>query len=88
MSHDLSMRIDAGAIVDEVTLEGIGRLTARYEREGDAWAATFELASEAVSDLAVSHRLIAPSLADARRAVPLAAAFLAGEEVDGPSIQL
>jgi hypothetical protein len=82
------MRLDAGAIVDEVHLEGIGRLTARYERDGESWTATFELASEFVDDLAVTHRLIAPSLAEARRAVPLAAAFLAGEAVDGPSAQL
>jgi hypothetical protein len=78
------MRLDGGAIVDEIVLEGIGRLTARYERDVDGWTASFNLAADGVDDLTVCHRLSAPSLADARRAVPLAAAFLAGEPVDGP----
>ena len=82
------MRLDTGAILDEIHLEGIGRLTVRYFREGDGWTAAFELAADGIDDLAVSHRLAAPTLADARRAVPLAAAFLAGEAVDGPSASL
>jgi hypothetical protein len=77
------MRLDAGEIVDEIALEGIGRLTARYARDGDGWTATFTLVADGTGDLAVQHRLAAPTLADARRAVPLAAAFLSGEPVDG-----
>jgi hypothetical protein len=82
------VHIDAGAIVDEVDLEGLGFLTARYVREGDGWTATFTLQVVPDDDLAVCHRLVAPTLADARRAVPLAAAFLAGDSLDGPSVQL
>jgi hypothetical protein len=83
-----SMRLDSGTIVDEIHLEGIGQLTARYSRDGEGWTASFTLAADGVDDLAVCHRLVAPSLADARRAVPLAAAFLSGEQVDGPSARL
>ena len=82
------MRLDAGMIVDEIHLEGIGRLTARYSRDGEGWTASFTLAADGVDDLAVCHRLAAPTLADARRAVPLAAAFLSGEALDGPSARL
>lgn len=88
MGDDLNVHIDAGAIVDELDLEDLGILTARYHRDGDGWTATFTLTAEPRDDLAVCHRLVAPTLADARRAVPLAAAFLAGDSLDGPSIQL
>jgi hypothetical protein len=88
MSNDQQVHLDAGAIIDEVELEGLGLLTARYHRDADGWTATFTLTAETDDDLAVCHRLVAPTLADARRAVPLAAAFLSGEPVDGPSMQL
>jgi len=88
MSNDEAVRIDSGAIIDEIDLEGIGRLTARYYRDGEGWTAAFRLTADGVDDLEVTHRLAAPSLADARRAVPLAAAFLAGDQVDGPRASL
>ena len=89
MGDDRRVHLDSGAIVDEVDLEGLGLLTARYHRDGEGWTATFTLTADPQDDLAVCHRLVAPTLADARRAVPLAAAFLAADEFDeGPSIQL
>ncbi|MFL6240772.1 MAG: hypothetical protein ACJ735_14900 [Actinomycetes bacterium] len=78
------MHLDAGAIVDTFDLEYLGVLTARYTRGMDGWTATFTLTAEGTDDLAICHRLVAPTLADARRAVPLAAAFLAGDSVDDP----
>jgi hypothetical protein len=84
MSDDQQVHIDAGAIVDTVDLEDLGVLTARYSRGVDGWTATFSLTADGHDDLAICHRLVAPTLADARRAVPLAAAFLAGEQMDDP----
>jgi hypothetical protein len=84
MSDDRTVHIEAGAIVDTLDLEDLGILTARYSRGLDGWTATFSLSAAGDDDLAICHRLVAPTLADARRAVPLAAAFLAGEPVDDP----
>jgi hypothetical protein len=84
MSDDRAVHLEAGTIVDTVDLEDLGVLTARYSRGIDGWTATFSLTAEGHSDLAICHRLVAPTLADARRAVPLAAAFLAGESMDDP----
>ncbi len=78
------MRLEDGAIVDIVDMEDLGTLTARYSRGLDGWTATFTLTADGHDDLAVCHRLVAPTLADARRAVPLAAAFLAAEPIDDP----
>jgi len=78
------VHLEAGAIVDTVDLEDLGVLTARYSRGIDGWTATFRLSASADDDLTICHRLVAPTLADARRAVPLAAAFLAGEQIDDP----
>jgi hypothetical protein len=78
------VHLEAGAIVDTVDLEDLGTLTARYVRGVDTWTATFSLTADGHDDLAICHRLVAPTLADARRAVPLAAAFLAGEPIDEP----
>jgi len=88
IGNDAAVRIDSGAIVDEIHLEGIGQLTARYYRDGEGWTAAFRLTADGVHELEVSHRLAAPTLSDARRAVPLAAAFLAGEPVDDPGASL
>lgn len=85
MGDDRRVHLDCGAIVDEVDLEGLGLLTARYHRDGDSWTATFTLTADPHDDLAICHKLVAPTLADARRAVPLAAAFLAGDPLEGPA---
>ena len=84
MGDHRRVHLDAGTIVDKVDLEDLGVLTARYSRGLDGWTATFSLCADGHDDLAICHRLVAPTLADARRAVPLAAAFLAGEPIDDP----
>jgi hypothetical protein len=75
------MRVEAGAVVDEFDLPGVGRVVARHTRmkSGDAvsWACMFTVAS-ASADLAIVHRLSAPTLAEARRSVRHAVEFLAG----------
>jgi hypothetical protein len=76
------MRVEAGAVVDEFDLSGIGHVVARYTRiktaDGVNWACMFTVVAAGISDLAVVHRLGAPSLAEARRAVRHAVEFLAG----------
>jgi hypothetical protein len=88
MGDHRMVHLDAGAIIDELDIEGIGVLSARYARDADGWTATFRLTTGEEDGLAVCHRLVAPTLADARRAVPLAAAFLAGDAVDGPRARI
>jgi len=89
MGDDQTVHLNAGAIVDELQLEGIGLLNARYSRDADGWTATFRLTTgEGEDELTVCHRLVAPTLGDARRAVPLAAAFLAGEALEDPRAQI
>jgi hypothetical protein len=76
------MRVEAGAVVDEFDLPGIGQVVARHTRlrasESDGWACMFTVVASGNSDLAVVHRLSAPSLAEARRSVRHAVEFLAG----------
>jgi hypothetical protein len=76
------MRVEAGAVVDEFDLPGIGQVIARHTRlrlsESDGWACMFTVVASGNSDLAVVHRLSAPSLAEARRSVRHAVEFLAG----------
>jgi hypothetical protein len=76
------MRVEAGAVVDEFDLPGIGQVVARHTRlrasESDGWASMFTVVASGNSDLAVVHRLSAPTLAEARRSVRHAVEFLAG----------
>jgi hypothetical protein len=79
------MRVEAGAVVDEFDLPGIGQVVARHTRiktsDADSWACMFTVVASGNSDLAVVHRLSAPSLAEARRSVRNAVEFLAGRPV-------
>jgi hypothetical protein len=79
------MRVEAGAVVDEFDLPGIGQVIARHTRiktaDADTWACMFTVVASGNSDLAVVHRLSAPSLAEARRSVRNAVEFLAGRPV-------
>jgi hypothetical protein len=77
------VRIERGAVCEEVQLVGAGQLCVRYERCPAGWSARFTLADPEVAELAVVHRLVAPSLREARRAVPAAVAFLRGEPMAG-----
>ena len=76
------MCVEAGAVVDEFDLPGIGQVVARHTRTKTAdtvsWACMFTVVASGNSDLAVVHRLSAPTLAEGRRSVRHAVEFLAG----------
>jgi hypothetical protein len=82
--YGVAARLDAGAIVDEVTAGDGRHVSVRFERCPAGWQAAFELAHPEVADLTVVHRLVAESLGDARAAVPGAIAYLLGTPVDEP----
>jgi hypothetical protein len=82
--YGVAARLDAGAIVDDVTAGDGRHVSVRFERCPAGWQAAFELAHPEVADLTVVHRLVAESLADARAAVPGAIAYLLGTPVDEP----
>ena len=73
-----------GAIVDEMVVDGIGVVPVRFNRCPVGWQVTFELRDPAVGDLAIQHKLVAPSLREAKLAVPRAAAYLLGHPADVP----
>ncbi len=80
----MGARLDSGAIVDEV-IAGDGRVVrVRFERCPAGWQAAFELSHPDVSDLVVTHRLVAESLSAAKAMVPAAVSFLVGRPVDEP----
>jgi hypothetical protein len=76
-------RLDAGGIVDEITADDRS-VAVRFDRCPAGWQATFELTHPEVEDLAVVHRLVAPTLAEAKAAVPNAVKFLLGTPIDEP----
>ncbi len=76
------MHIDAGGLVEVLDCAPVGALAVTYARCPDGWLAEFRVSSPEVDDLVVVHRLTAPTLGAARRAVPPAVAFLAGEPID------
>jgi hypothetical protein len=82
------MRVEAGAVVDEFDLPGIGQVVARHTRirSGDdvTWACMFTVVAASNADLAIVHRLSAPTLAEARRSVRHAVEFLAGRTAVSP----
>lgn len=67
-------------------MPGIGQVVARHTRTrtpdgGVTWACMFTVVADGASDLAVIHRLSAPTLAEARRNVRSAIEFMAGRAV-------
>lgn len=74
-------RIADGALWEVVVGPGERRTQVRFERCPAGWQASFELVEPHAPDLAVVHRLVAPSLRDARAAVAPAVAFLLGRPV-------
>jgi hypothetical protein len=82
--YGVAARLDGGAIVDDVTDPDGRTVSVRYERCPAGWQAAFELGHPDVRDLAVVHRLVAETLADAKAAVPGAIAYLMGTPVDRP----
>ncbi len=79
-------RLEAGAIAEEVDVEGVGVVQVRYERCPAGWQASFTVSLPDVDDLAVVHRFIAASLHEARLTLPTAVAFLLGRAVDKPYV--
>jgi hypothetical protein len=77
-------RLDAGGIVDEIPADAGQVIKVRFERCLAGWQASFEVTHPEVADLAVVHRLVAATLADARAAVPNAVRYLAGTPIDEP----
>jgi hypothetical protein len=75
-------RLEAGGIVDEIDLDDDLSLPVRYERCPAGWQASFSLSHPQVADLTIVHRLVAPSLAEARTAVPTAVVYLLGTPID------
>jgi hypothetical protein len=82
---DVAARLDGGAIVDDVVVDGDEVVTVRFRRCTAGWQAEFEVRHVSIGDLAVVHRLVAPSLADAKVAVPQAIRYLLGRPADAPS---
>ncbi len=76
------MYLGAGSVREDVVVDDLGTVPVSYSRVSDGWVAEFSVGVDSVADLSVVHRLRAPSLTAARRAVPSAAAFLAGRHVE------
>lgn len=76
------MRLGEGGVEEDFALPEGGVVAIRYQRDDHGWRAEFTVSAPGTDDLAVVHRLIAPTLAEARRLVPVAVAFLRGEPVD------
>jgi hypothetical protein len=81
-TSDVVTRLEAGGILDELPVDGDAPLPVRFERCPAGWQASFSLTHPQVADLAVVHRLVAPSLAEARSAVAAAVVYLRGTPVD------
>jgi hypothetical protein len=78
----LGVRIEGGVVSEELSVAGIGDVPVRYARCPAGWTAKFEVRMPDLDDLAVVHRLVAPSLREARRSVPQAVRFLRGEPTE------
>jgi hypothetical protein len=77
-------RLEAGAVVDEIDVVGVGMVPVRVQRCPAGWQATFEVRDPATIDLAVVHKLVAPTYREAKAAVPQAVEFLLGRPVGAP----
>ena len=77
-------RLEAGAVVDEIDVPGVGWVPVRVQRCPAGWQATFQVRDSAGSDLSVVHKLVAPTYREAKASVPQAVAFLLGRPVDAP----
>ena len=79
-------RLEAGGIVENVAIDDDLSLPVRFEKCPAGWQASFSLNHPVADDIAIVHRLIAPSLAEARSAVPPAVVYLLGTPVDDATI--
>jgi hypothetical protein len=80
--RQVGARLDAGAIVDEMTAPDGRTVIVRFERCPAGWQASFELSHPEVDNHAVVHRLVTDTLAQARATVPAAIAYLVGTPID------
>lgn len=71
-----------GAIWDVVAGPGRRITEIKLQRCPVGWQASFQLSDPAVADLAVVHRLVAPTLREAKAAVPQAIGFLLGNPLE------
>ena len=76
------MIVSGGAVHEDLDVPSAGLVPVRYARCEEGWSAEFVVTTDSVDDLKVVHRLTAPSLADARRLVAPAVAFLQGQPID------
>jgi hypothetical protein len=76
------MMLTGGALQEDLDLASVGPVSVRYAKSEDGWSAEFTVTAAGIEDLAVVHRLTAPTLGEARRLVPSAVAFLQGAPVD------
>lgn len=77
-------RLEAGAVVDEIHVPGVGAVPVRVQRCPAGWQATFEVRDPVSSDLSVVHKLVAPTYREAKVAVPQAIEFLLGRPLGAP----
>jgi hypothetical protein len=77
-------RLEAGAVIDEVEVPGVGTVPVRVRRCPAGWQVTFEVRDVTTSEITVTHKLVAPTFREAKAAVPQAVAFLLGRSVDAP----
>lgn len=75
------VRIEGGAVFEELAMPDAEPVAVCYTRCPAGWSAKFTLRDPEVAELSVVHRLVAPTLREARRAVPAAVSFLRGEPV-------
>ena len=76
------MMLAGGALQEDLALACAGQVSVRYAKCDDGWYAEFTVAAAGADDLKLVHRLTAPTLAEARRLVPAAVAFLQGAPID------
>ncbi len=82
----MDVRVESGAITENVDVPGVGVVHVRYERCTAGWQAAFTLSIPEVDDLAVVHRFVAATLHEARLTLPTAVGFLLGRPVDKPFV--
>lgn len=84
----VDLRLASGGVEEDLDVAGVGAVPARFERCPAGWQATFTIRAPEPADLSLVHRLVAPTLAEARRAVPSAVQFLLGQPLDEPFLPL
>ena len=72
-------RLEAGAVLDEVDVPGVGPVPVRVQRCPAGWQATFEVRDAATSELTVTHKLVAPTLVRSQALAALYEAARRGE---------